>query len=165
MQCPFCGQDNDKVIDSRGSEGGRVVRRRRECIACKRRYTTYERPEETIRLTVVKKDGSREPYQRDKIIEGLRRACEALERAAMKLGELDAILGGVELLMTRRQDLRAVQGDVPLGVSGGTKHLEIDGCTHDLRLRRCTGRRRESQQGQADRGLSGIHVFLRRVGG
>src|ERR1035437_5469428 len=75
MQCPFCGQDNDKVIDSRGSEGGRVVRRRRECIACKRRYTTYERPEETIRLTVVKKDGSREPYQREKIIEGLRRAC------------------------------------------------------------------------------------------
>lgn len=75
MQCPFCGQDNDKVIDSRGAEGGRVVRRRRECIACKRRYTTYERPEESIRLTVVKKDGSREPYQREKIIEGLRRAC------------------------------------------------------------------------------------------
>jgi transcriptional repressor NrdR len=75
MQCPFCGQDNDKVIDSRGAEGGRVVRRRRECINCKRRYTTYERPEEAIRLTVVKKDGSREPYQRDKIIEGLRRAC------------------------------------------------------------------------------------------
>ena len=75
MQCPFCGQDNDKVIDSRSAEGGRVVRRRRECIICKRRYTTYERPEESIRLTVVKKDGSREPYQRDKIIEGLRRAC------------------------------------------------------------------------------------------
>lgn len=75
MQCPFCGQDNDKVIDSRSSEGGRVVRRRRECINCSRRYTTYERPEETIRLTVVKKDGSREPYQREKIIEGLRRAC------------------------------------------------------------------------------------------
>ena len=75
MQCPFCGQDNDKVIDSRSAEGGRIVRRRRECIDCKRRYTTYERPEETIKLTVVKKDGSREPYQRDKIIEGLRRAC------------------------------------------------------------------------------------------
>ncbi len=75
MQCPFCGQDNDKVIDSRSSEGGRVVRRRRECIACKRRFTTYERPEEAIRLTVVKKDGSREPYQRNKVIEGLQRAC------------------------------------------------------------------------------------------
>ena len=59
MQCPFCGQDNDKVIDSRSAEGGRVVRRRRECIACKRRYTTYERPEESIRLTVVKVDAER----------------------------------------------------------------------------------------------------------
>ena len=75
MQCPFCGQDNDKVIDSRSSEGGRVVRRRRECLACSRRYTTYERPETSIRLTVVKKDGSREPYDRQKLIEGLRRAC------------------------------------------------------------------------------------------
>ncbi len=75
MQCPFCGQDNDKVVDSRSSEGGRVVRRRRECLACSRRFTTYERPEENIRLTVVKKDLSREPYQRDKIIEGLQKAC------------------------------------------------------------------------------------------
>ena len=75
MQCPFCGQDNDKVIDSRSSEGGRIVRRRRQCIACNRRFTTYERPEESIRLTVVKKDGSREPYQREKVITGLRKAC------------------------------------------------------------------------------------------
>jgi hypothetical protein len=65
----------------------------------------------------------------------------------------------------RRQDLRAVQGDVPLGVGGGPKHLEIDGRTHDLRLRRRAGGSGESQQGQADRGLSGIHVLLRRVGG
>jgi transcriptional repressor NrdR len=75
MQCPFCGKDNDKVVDSRSSEGGRAVRRRRECIACTRRYTTYERPEEQIRLTVVKKDDSREPYDRQKIISGLQKAC------------------------------------------------------------------------------------------
>jgi transcriptional repressor NrdR len=75
MQCPFCGKDNDKVVDSRSSEGGRAVRRRRECIACSRRYTTYERPEETVRLTVVKKDDSREPYDRQKIISGLQKAC------------------------------------------------------------------------------------------
>lgn len=75
MQCPFCGQDNDKVVDSRSSEGGRVVRRRRECLACQRRYTTYERPEESIRLVVIKRDGSREPYERQKIITGLQRAC------------------------------------------------------------------------------------------
>ncbi|MBI5724481.1 MAG: transcriptional repressor NrdR [Planctomycetes bacterium] len=75
MQCPFCGQDNDKVVDSRAAEGGATVRRRRECLACNRRFTTYERPEETIKLTVVKKDGSREPYDRNKIIVGLQRAC------------------------------------------------------------------------------------------
>jgi len=75
MQCPFCGQDNDKVIDSRGSEGGRAVRRRRECLACHRRYTTYERPEESLRLTVVKKDNSRVPYDRQKVIAGLQKAC------------------------------------------------------------------------------------------
>lgn len=74
MQCPFCGQDNDKVIDSRSSDGGRVIRRRRQCLACSRRYTTYERPEEAIRLNVIKKDGSREPYDRQKIIDGLTKA-------------------------------------------------------------------------------------------
>ena len=76
MQCPFCKeQRNDKVIDSRATEGGTVIRRRRECLACKRRYTTYERIEETNRLLVVKKDGSRVPYEREKILSGIRRAC------------------------------------------------------------------------------------------
>jgi transcriptional repressor NrdR len=75
MQCPFCGQDDDRVVDSRSSEGGRVTRRRRECLVCKRRYTTYERLEETLRMTVIKKDGSRVPYEREKLILGLQRAC------------------------------------------------------------------------------------------
>ena len=75
MQCPFCGQDNDKVVDSRSSEGGRSVRRRRQCQACSKRFTTYERPEETLRLAVIKKDGSREPYSRQKLIVGLQKAC------------------------------------------------------------------------------------------
>ena len=75
MQCPFCGQDEDKVIDSRSSDGGRMVRRRRNCLACGRRFTTYERVEGTIRLAVVKKDNSREPYQREKIIAGLETCC------------------------------------------------------------------------------------------
>ena len=75
MQCPFCGKDQDKVVDSRSSEGGRAVRRRRQCLACGRRFTTYERPEDTLRLTVIKKDGSRAPYERQKIIAGLQKAC------------------------------------------------------------------------------------------
>ena len=75
MQCPFCGKDQDKVVDSRSSEGGRAVRRRRGCLACGRRFTTYERPEDTLRLTVIKKDGSRAPYERQKVIAGLQKAC------------------------------------------------------------------------------------------
>ena len=75
MQCPFCGQDSDKVVDSRSSEGGCAVRRRRQCLACQRRFTTYERPEEAIRQIIVKKDGSRSPYERRKIIAGLQKAC------------------------------------------------------------------------------------------
>jgi len=75
MQCPFCGQDNDRVIDSRSSEGGRVVRRRRVCQACSRRFTTYERVEELVRLTVIKRDGSREQYDRQKLIAVLEKAC------------------------------------------------------------------------------------------
>jgi transcriptional repressor NrdR len=75
MQCPFCGQDKDRVVDSRSSEGGRVVRRRRQCEACNRRFTTYERAEEALRLTVIKKDGSRQPYDRQKVIACLENAC------------------------------------------------------------------------------------------
>ena len=75
MKCPFCGQLDNKVIDSRLSQGGEVTRRRRECDHCDRRYTTYERVEEVLPL-IVKKDARREPFDRMKVIGGLRRACE-----------------------------------------------------------------------------------------
>ncbi len=75
MKCPFCGHLDNKVIDSRLSQGGEVTRRRRECDTCTRRYTTYERVEEVLPL-VVKKDGRREPFDRMKVLGGLRRACE-----------------------------------------------------------------------------------------
>lgn len=74
MKCPFCRVDNDRVIDSRAGEDGFAIRRRRECVACKRRYTTYERLDE-LSLKVVKKDGVREPFQRKKILRGLETAC------------------------------------------------------------------------------------------
>lgn len=74
MRCPYCRIDNDKVIDSRASQDGAAIRRRRECVSCSRRYTTYERPEDTT-IKVVKKDGSRAPFSRDKIQQGLERAC------------------------------------------------------------------------------------------
>ncbi|MCA9237749.1 MAG: transcriptional repressor NrdR [Planctomycetales bacterium] len=74
MKCPFCRVDNDKVIDSRACQDGFSIRRRRECLSCKRRYTTYERIEEAA-IKVVKRDGSRETLSRDKIKQGLERAC------------------------------------------------------------------------------------------
>ena len=74
MRCPFCHKDQDRVIDSRNSEEGAVIRRRRECMKCGRRYTTYERVEE-LHLKVVKKNGAREPFDREKLRQGLARAC------------------------------------------------------------------------------------------
>ena len=74
MQCPYCRNDNDRVIDSRASDDGFAIRRRRECSTCHRRYTTYERVEEPS-IKVVKKDGIREPFSREKIKTGLRKAC------------------------------------------------------------------------------------------
>ncbi len=73
--CTYCGQDNDKVIDSRASDGGLVVRRRRECLECSKRYTTYERVEKTARVMVVKKDGTRVPFDIENVIGGLQSAC------------------------------------------------------------------------------------------
>ena len=75
MRCPFCRRDNDKVVDSRASGEGTIIRRRRECLECGRRFTTYERVE-TLPLRVVKKDGHRVEFDRAKIMSGLIRACE-----------------------------------------------------------------------------------------
>ena len=75
MKCPYCGIIDNKVIDSRLSKDGRMIRRRRECLKCDRRFTTYEKLEEVLPL-VVKKDGRREPFNRDKITTGIRMACQ-----------------------------------------------------------------------------------------
>jgi transcriptional repressor NrdR len=75
MKCPFCKADNDRVVDSRASEGGYAIRRRRECLDCKRRFTTYEKAEQELRIRVIKKDGSRVPYDRTRLLEGLHKAC------------------------------------------------------------------------------------------
>jgi len=75
VRCPYCKEDKDKVIDSRSSEGGRIIRRRRHCLACSRRFTTYEKIGESVKLSVIKKDGTRVPYERGKMIAGLQKAC------------------------------------------------------------------------------------------
>lgn len=75
MICPYCGADNDKVIDSRASENGAAVRRRRECLGCEKRFTTYERVERTARLMVIKKDGTRVAFDLENILRGVQAAC------------------------------------------------------------------------------------------
>ena len=87
MKCPFCGHNEDKVIDSRSSEEGRSIRRRRECLNCKRRFTTYENIEEAS-LMVIKKDGRRESYDRKKILAGIKKACEKRPISTQRLEEL-----------------------------------------------------------------------------
>ena len=92
MKCPFCQLDNDRVIDSRASEDGFAIRRRRECLDCKRRYTTYERIEE-LASKVVKKDGTRVPFERDKLKRGLEKACW---KRPISDEQIDAVVSAVE---------------------------------------------------------------------
>lgn len=75
MRCPYCSAEEDKVVDSRVAEEGRAIRRRRECLGCGRRYTTFERPEE-VPLLILKRSGVEEPFLREKVTEGIRRACK-----------------------------------------------------------------------------------------
>lgn len=87
MTCPFCGHRQDRVIDSRESREGDVIRRRRECLKCERRFTTYERSDE-IPYMVVKRDGRREKFDRQKVLEGLLKACEKRPVPMSRLAEI-----------------------------------------------------------------------------
>ena len=93
MKCPYCGHLNNKVIDSRLSKDGRTIRRRRECIACQRRFTTYERLEEVLPM-VIKKDGRRESFDREKIISGMRKACQ---KRPISITKIEEFADGLEI--------------------------------------------------------------------
>ena len=95
MKCPFCSHPEDKVVDSRESKEGQSIRRRRECLNCQRRFTTYERVDE-IPYMVVKKDGSREKFDRQKILAGLLRASE---KRPVSMSQLQSIVDQAELLV------------------------------------------------------------------
>lgn len=92
MKCPYCGFEDDKVIDSRPTEEGTVIRRRRECISCQRRFTTYEKLE-VIPIVVIKKDNTRQPFNRDKLINGLLRACE---KRPVSIHDIEKIADDIE---------------------------------------------------------------------
>ena len=93
MKCPFCSHDDTRVVDSRLGKEGNNIRRRRECIDCERRFTTYERVEETLPL-VIKKDGRREPFDRQKIISGIQRACE---KRPVSIATIEKVVDQMEL--------------------------------------------------------------------
>jgi len=100
VRCPFCGHGEDRVVDSREVGEGGQVRRRRECLLCQRRYTTYERIEEVPAL-VVKRDGQREPYQRSKVLGGLVRACE---KRPVTSRQLESMADAVEATLGRKDE-------------------------------------------------------------
>lgn len=104
MKCPYCGNKNNKVVDSRESLEGASVRRRRECIKCKRRFTTYEHVEE-MPLMIIKKDGRREPYDRKKISSGL---IKAFEKRPISMEKIEEIVENIE-----RQVMRKFDKEVP----------------------------------------------------
>ncbi len=100
MNCPFCGFKEDRVIDSRESKEGDVIRRRRECLQCLRRFTTYERIDE-VPYMVVKKDGRREKFDRQKVLSGLLKACE---KRPVSMTKLAAIVDEVESLLADKPE-------------------------------------------------------------
>jgi transcriptional repressor NrdR len=109
VRCPFCHDSENKVIDSRESHEGAVIRRRRECLECKRRFTTYERVEELNPL-VVKKDGRREAFDREKMLSGLKKACE---KRPVSVDQLEEVVTNIE---RRLQELG--EKEVPSKVLG-----------------------------------------------
>lgn len=109
MKCPFCGTFENKVVDSRMTRDGAIIRRRRECERCHRRFTTYERLEEFLPL-IIKKDGRREPFDRSKVIAGLTRACE---KRPIGVDTIDGLVDRLELTLQERGDK-----EVPSSVIG-----------------------------------------------
>jgi transcriptional repressor NrdR len=109
VKCPSCGHLEDRVIDSRSAREGQAIRRRRECLQCRRRFTTYETVE-TTPLLVIKKDGRREPFSRDKILNGLLRACE---KRPIPADKIHAVVDVIE-----NDLLRQAVEEVPSSVIG-----------------------------------------------
>ena len=108
MKCPFCGFDETKVIDSRPSDENASIRRRRECLDCKKRFTTYETIER-MPLVVIKRDGSRQSFDKVKLIKGMVRACE---KRPVKLSQLEAIADEIEQELQSKLDRETSSEDI-----------------------------------------------------
>ena len=120
MRCPRCGHDDNKVVDSRVSKEGDVIRRRRECISCRRRFTTYERIEEELPL-VVKRDGRREPFDRQKILSGIMKACE---KRPVAYSAIEHVLDSLEMELQTSAEKEV--SSVQIGERVMAKLLQMD---------------------------------------
>ena len=120
MRCPFCGFVEDRVVDSRELAEGGQVRRRRECLSCSRRFTTYERVEE-IPTLVIKRDGRREPYDRQKVMAGLLRACE---KRPVTLRQLEEAVDAVDAMINRGDDREIRAEAIGAAVMGRLRELD-----------------------------------------
>ena len=108
MQCPSCQHTDSRVLESRAADGGRSVRRRRECLHCEFRFTTYERVE-TVPIVVVKRNGHRETFNRNKLLHGLLRACE---KTGLEPTRLEAVVDDIELLLQQRSGREVSSGEI-----------------------------------------------------
>ncbi len=117
MKCPFCGNIEDKVVDSRISSEGVSIRRRRECLKCQRRFTTYEYIEKST-LMIIKKDGRREPFDRNKILSGLLRACE---KRPVSMEKIEEVVDSIERTLQRTYEKEVISSDIGEFVM---KHLQ-----------------------------------------
>jgi transcriptional repressor NrdR len=120
MRCPFCSHPDSKVIDSRASEDANAIRRRRECLICQKRFTTYERIEESP-LIVIKKDQRREPFDRQKILNGLLRACE---KRPVSVLTIEQLIDSVEKELRNRMDPEVSSTTIGELVMSGLKNLD-----------------------------------------
>jgi len=120
MKCPYCGNLGDKVVDSRESREGEVIRRRRECLDCGRRFTSYERIDE-IPYMVVKKDGRRERFERQKLVAGLLKACE---KRPVRVAALEAIADRLEAALQEKPDREISTEDIGTAVMAELKRLD-----------------------------------------
>jgi transcriptional repressor NrdR len=120
MRCPYCEHSESKVIDSRESKNGMCVRRRRECLSCKRRFTTYEKIEKILYM-VVKKDGSRQPFDGQKLLQGMLKACE---KRPVPLAKLEEVVEEVESRLMERPDKEMNASEIGLLVMNRLKALD-----------------------------------------
>ncbi len=120
MKCPFCNHLGDKVVDSRESKEGEVIRRRRECLECGKRFTSYERIDE-IPYMVVKKAGSRERFERQKLVAGLLKACE---KRPVSVAALEAVADRIESVLQERSDKEMTTSEVGAIVMDELKKLD-----------------------------------------